>query len=158
MYSRQHRITVERALWMTKEFIVLALCATLLFLLGAGLSGCTEEPSILENPVQAFISENLEALEESTRDHREILGPGSTVTFEAGTDELIYLYTFGPEHTADQLEEYTRAFLALPANKDMYEVLAGDLASLMELTTLTLTIKYYDAQGEYIISESFRSP
>jgi len=147
------------SLTIIRKFVIAALSIALLLLASATLIGCLEEPIVADNPVQAFVDENHEALDASAQDHLEALGEGSTVEFIVGTNELIYVYTFGPEYTADQLEEYVHAFLTyMPANDVMYESLAAELAQLMDIDSLILTIRYYDSDSEYIASKSFESP
>jgi len=143
---------------MQKRAIIrLGIILTLLLLSAALMMGCTDEPEVPENPVQALIDENISSFESASKPHLAELGADATVRFEAGVHELFYIYTFGTGHSVDELEEFVRSFLDLPDNINMYESLAGELADFMEIDTLLLTLRYYDGQGNYITSESYAS-
>jgi len=158
--NRQRRGSLS----ITGKNTILILLATLALVLSMGfLTGCAlldqlaQPEPVDSNPVQAFLDEHYEALEEAAQEHVMILGSDSTVRFEAGDRELFHTYTFGPGPTVDELGEFTLAFLELPDNRDMYESLAGRLANFMEIDALAITIAYYDNEGNYIASESFHS-
>ncbi|MCL2402946.1 MAG: DUF4854 domain-containing protein [Coriobacteriia bacterium] len=144
---------------MSKRVLLLILSVLLMLGLTALTVGCTDdEPDESDyNPVQTFIDENREMLYEASQEHLEDLGPGATVDFEAGDNEFIYVYTFGSGPSADELLEFATPFLEFPSNVEMYENLARGFADMMELENLTLTVRYYDAQGNYIISRSYES-
>ena len=140
---------------MLKKVFLMVLCAALLAATGLMLTACNNTEEV--NPVQTFIDENREMLDEVSADHLSDLGPGATVDFQAGDNEFIYVYTWGPGPTAEELEEATTSFLDMPANVVTYENLANSLASLMELEALTLTVSYYDGQGELVMTRSFEA-
>jgi len=109
------------------------------------------------NPIQIFINENHEALNEASEDHLEYLGPDATVDFFARDGEFIYVYTFGAGPTADELKEFAAEFLEYPANVSMYETLAGNFAEMIGIDSLTIIVLYYDAQGNFVASDSYES-
>jgi len=139
---------------MLKKIITLVLSVLLILSAAAVLSGCNGDS---DNPVQVFINENREDLEAMSEDHLGMLGPGATVNFEAGENEFIYIYSFGPGPTAEELEEHTRPFVEMPDNVQMYETIAAYFAQRIETDSLTLTVRYYDGQGNLILVENFES-
>jgi len=161
---------------MSKRILIFALCAlfALIFAVGCGGNNDVDDAdadTAQPNPViREFIDENQEMLEMASQDHLEAMGPGGTVNFFAGSgDEFIYFYTMGPGPSVHEvfedesgdlstLKDYIAPFVEDPANVEMYQNLAGDLAELIGLDSLTVTVFYYDGQGEYIISRSFDSP
>ena len=146
---------------MSKKIITLALCALFSLVFAVAATGCSrdEETAQLDenNPISVFIHENRDILEEASQDHLEDLGPGSTVDFLAEDGEFIYAYSFGPGPTVDELKEYATEFLEYPSNISMYEELANNIAILAEVDSLTLSVRYYDGQGEFITSRSYES-
>jgi len=119
------------------------------------LTGCEGENN--DNPVQTFIDERRPDLEESSREHLEDLGPGASVDFEAGDGEFVYLYTFGAGPDIEELREYATNLLEYPSNIVMYENLAAELARMIEIDSLTLTVRYFDSEGELIAEKSYES-
>jgi len=153
--QRKQRGSLTMAARLT-ILMLLALMLSISFLTGCSLLELLDPPEPVDsNPVQAFLDEHYRELEITARRHVRDLEPDSTVRLEAGDSELFYIFTFGSGPVADELSEFTHAFLAYPANRDMYESLAGDLADFMEIDALTITVKYYDSEGTYIASESF---
>jgi len=138
---------------IAKRLSIIALALLLAFSAAAVLAGCENA----ENPVQAFIDERRSDLEEISQEHLEDLGPGAHVDFEAGDEEFIYLYTFGPGPDIEDLREYATNLLEYPSNIVMYENLAAELAQLIELDSLTLTVRYFDSEGELVAERSYES-
>lgn len=149
---------------MTARNTILTVLVALALVLGMGfLTACDlldqlDPPEPVDsNPVQAFLDEHYQTLVDAAQDHLEVLGPDSTARFEAGDSELFYIYTFGFDATADELEDFALAFIEMPDNRDMYVSLANELAEFMEIDALTITVRYYDSEGNYVASESFSS-
>ena len=141
---------------MLKKVLFIALSAALLVGAGLTLTACDGGGTdVSSNPVQAFIDNNREMLDAVSADHLESLGPGATVDFQAGDGEFIYIYTWGPGPTVEDLKDVTTSFLDMPDNVTTYETLANNLAGLIGLDTLKLTVSYYDGQGNLIMTRSF---
>ncbi|MCL2438090.1 MAG: DUF4854 domain-containing protein [Coriobacteriia bacterium] len=142
---------------MPKKILLITLSVLLALGFALIVTGCTDNDDTDSNPVQVFIDENRAMLTEVSESHLEDLGPGATVDFLADDNEFIYVYTFGQGPTAEELSEYVTGLLDYPSNTIMYQELAGELAALMELDALTVTVRYYDGQGNYVGSESYDS-
>ena len=142
---------------MLKKIIILTLSSLLVLALSVSLSGCDSDDSDLDNPVQAFIDGSQELLEDVSADHLASLGEGAKVEFLAGEGEFIYVYSFGPGHDLEEISEFSNALLNYPSNITMYENLAGDLAILMELDSLRITVRYLDSDGNLLAEKSYDS-
>jgi hypothetical protein len=67
------------------------------------------------------------------------------------------VYSFGPGYDEEEIAEFSNALLTYPSNVAMYENLASELAELMEMDSLLLTVRYQDSEGNLLASESFES-
>ena len=139
---------------MLKRVIVLTLCTLLAQFF---IAGCNNDDAVADNPVQAFIDESQELLEEVSAEHLASLGENAKVEFLAGDGEFIYVYSFGPGHDLEEIREFSNALLNYPSNITMYENLAGDLAVLMELDSLRVTVRYLDSDGNLLAEKSYDS-
>ena len=137
---------------MLKKIIALTLCALLALFF---VVGCANGDA--DNPVQAFINENQELLEEVSAEHLASLGEGAKVEFLAGEGEFIYVYSFGPDHDIEEITEFSNALLNFPANITMFDNLAGELATAMELDSLRVTVRYLDNDGNLLAEKSYDS-
>ena len=148
---------------MLKKIIALTLSSLLVLALSISLAGCNNDNADdvdnadLDNPVQAFIDESQELLEDVSADHLASLGEGAKVEFLAGDGEFIYVYSFGPGYDLEEISEFSNALLNYPSNITMYENLAGDLATLMELDSLRVTVRYLDSDGNLLAEKSYDS-
>ena len=142
---------------MLKRIITLTLSSLLILALSVSLAGCNNDDADTDNPIQAFIDESQELLEDVSADHLASLGEGAKVEFLAGEGEFIYVYSFGPGHDLEEIAEFSNALLNYPSNITMYENLAGDLAELMELDSLRITVRYLDSDGNLLAEKSYDS-
>jgi len=141
---------------MTKKILTIILALLLGLTLTSILLACDNDTGS-DNPIDAFIEDRRAELEEVSQSHLEDLGPGASVEFKAGDGEFIYVYTFGPGPDAEDLREYATNLLEYPDNIVMYEQLAADLAQLIEIESLTLTVRYFDSAGELVAEQSYES-
>jgi len=99
-----------------------------------------------------FINENRSELEAASEPLLATMGDGATVDFLAADDEFIYVYTYG-DFPSEGLVEILETILE--ASAGMYTMLAGEMAQEIGLDTLTITVRYYDAEGNFLIEDSF---
>ena len=141
---------------MLKKITVFMLSSVLVLGLSASLMSCTNDDDT-DNPVQVFINENQELLEEVSAEHLASLGEGAKVEFLAGEGEFIYVYSYGPGYDIEEITEFSFALLNYPSNITMYENLAGELAELIELDSLRVTVRYLDSDGNLLAEKSYDS-
>jgi len=102
--------------------------------------------------IQAFIDDNLDMLMASSEPLLATMGSGASVEFAAADGEFIYLYTYG-DFPSEGLVEILEVILN--ASAGVYEMLAREFANEIGLDDLTVTIRYYDSDGNFLIAESF---
>jgi len=141
---------------MLKRIVILTLSTLLALGLVSALTACNNNTDEA-NPIQTFINENTDELNNVSAEHLATLGEGATVAFEAAEGEFIYKYTFPPGPTAEQLKEYADNFLDYGDNVEMYEGHATDLAELIGIEALTVTVRYFDGAGTLISERSYQS-
>jgi hypothetical protein len=131
---------------MLKKVLVIALCMMLALVF---MTGCTDS-----DPVQTFIDDNREQLATASTPLLATMGEGATVDFESGDNgyEFIYIYTYG-DFPEEGLLEILEAIL--DASELVYEMLADEFAGEIGVDTLTITVRYYDADGDFLTSRSF---
>ena len=141
---------------MLKKITVFILFSVLVLGLSASLMGCTNDDDT-DNPIQVFINEYQELLEDVSAEHLASLGEGAKVEFLAGEGEFIYVYSYGPGYDIEEITEFSFALLNYPSNITMYENLAGELAELIELDSLRVTVRYLDSDGNLLAEKSYDS-
>ena len=104
--------------------------------------------------IQSFINDNRTDLLEMSEPLLATMGSGATVDFAAADGEFIYIYTYGdfPSEGLVEILEFV-----LDASESLYEMLADEFAREIGLDSLTLTVRYYDENGNFLIAESFES-
>ncbi|MCL2402948.1 MAG: DUF4854 domain-containing protein [Coriobacteriia bacterium] len=149
---------------MLKKVIILTLSMMLALAFAVGCSNPAEEENgydngetttqdvAVDNPVQTFIDENRGDLEAASAPLLATMGDGATVDFEAGIDEFIYVYTYG-DFPSEGLIEILEVVLDTSAG--VYELLATEMGNEMGIDDLVVTVRYYDADGDFLIAESF---
>jgi len=105
--------------------------------------------------VQNFIDDNRDMLEEISELSLLFMGEGATADFLAADGEFIYVYTFGDEGSSGLLADTIVSELDQPSSADLYELIADDFAWEMDVDLLTVTVRYYQSDGDLIVERSF---
>ena len=104
--------------------------------------------------IQAFIDDNRVELLTMSEPLLATMGSGATVDFAAADGEFIYIYTYG-DFPREGLVEILE--VVLDASESLYVMLADEFANEIGLDSLTLTVRYYDEDGDFLIAQSFES-
>ena len=111
--------------------------------------------------IQNFINEYSDVLLAGVDPLLSGFDDGTRMELLAADYELIYAFTFGSDFLTDELAEvmdiqelFDGMFDAMAS---VYEDMAGYLADELGLGSMTITVRYYDANGTILTDRSFHS-
>jgi len=104
--------------------------------------------------IQGYIDANRSDLDLIMQPILSIMGEGSSVDFQAADGEFIFALTYSDAFPSDGLIETLDA--VLDASNVIYTELANQLSTDIEVSPLTVTVRYYQG-GQVLTERSFTS-